>query len=263
VPLRPLATLAAATALFLLTVSEKPSRADDGAYDPHKIMLAKGRFEKGMKFLEEGKEAEGKMELDEALKLFPDYADAEIQLGNLSMRRRNYSEGLAHYLQAEAALSHLQGIARLREVERRKRIQESIDVVQERIEGLRHSNRAGDSAGIGQEMVKLEKLRQEQTKVLPPEGNPFPAELHFLTGNARMNLEKYDEAIQDYGQALALRPNYGEVHNNLAVIYLYRKDYARAWDHLHSAEKAGVRINPQFREELAALAPEPSQPSGP
>src|SRR5437867_4093735 len=115
VPLRPLATLAVATALFLLTVSEKPGRADEEAYDPHKIMLAKGRFEKGMKLLEEGKEAEGKMELDEALKLFPDYADAEIQLGNLSMRHRSYSDGLAHYLQAEAALSHLQGMARLRD----------------------------------------------------------------------------------------------------------------------------------------------------
>jgi len=139
-----------------------------------------------------------------------------------------------------------------------------MDVIQERIEGLRHSNRAADQGKIDQEMIQLEKLRREQMKALPPESDPFPAELHFLIGNARMNLERFDEALEDYRQALAHRPGYGEVHNNLAVIYLYRKDYPRAWEHVHAAEKAGVRVNPQFREELAALAPEgPPSPVGP
>jgi Flp pilus assembly protein TadD len=110
-------------------------------------------------------------------------------------------------------------------------------------------------------MLNIEKLRQEQSKILAGNELQVPPEIHFLIGTARMNLEQFDPAIEDFRQALALRPAYGEVHNNLAVIYLYRKDYPQAWEHLHAAEKAGVRINPQFREELAALAPEPPAPA--
>lgn len=253
-----------AVGLGCLFLQGAPATAQDAALDPHKAAIAKSHFDKGARLAAQGNDQEAEREFLETVKIFPYFADAYIQLGNLSMRRKNFLEGLDRYLQAQDALAHLQGVTRRQEMERRRRIQELMDVIQERIEGLRHSNRASDQGKIDQEMIRLEKLQREQTKALPPESDPFPAELHFLIGNARMNLERFDEALEDYRQALVLRPGYGEVHNNLAVIYLYRKEYARAWEHVHAAEKAGVRVNPQFREELAALAPEgPPSPVSP
>jgi len=234
--------------------------AGDEAPDPPTLMLAKSHFEKGMKLLGADREKEGEGELREAVRIFPDFADAYIQLGNLAMRRKDFTGGLESYLRAETALGHLQQLSRRAEMQRRKRLQESIDVLQERIRQLQTSQRAGDAGKIQEAMARMDKLRQEQTKVFPQEGSPVPAELHFLVGNARMSLERYDEAIRDFNEALALRPGFGEVHNNLAVIYFYRKDYARAWEHFHAAEKAGVRVNPQFREELSAADPEPVPP---
>jgi tetratricopeptide (TPR) repeat protein len=233
--------------------------AADDPPDARMVMMARSHFEKGMKLIGKGSEKEGEEELRESLRVFPDFADASIQLGNLAMRRREYGQGLELYLQAQASLLHLQGLSRQQEVERRRRLQEGIDALQERIEQLRLSQRTGAAGEIDAAMIRMEKLRQEQNKVLTQDEPPIPAELHFLIGTARMNLERYDEAIEDYRQALSQRPGYGEVHNNLAVIYLYRKDYPHAWEHLHAAEKAGIRINPQFREELSAAAPEPLQ----
>jgi tetratricopeptide (TPR) repeat protein len=230
------------------------------SYDPHKVMLARTYFEKGMKLLQKQSPAEAEAEFLESVRVFPEFADGYIQLGNLAMSRKEYSAGLEHYIRAKTALLNLQGMSRQQEVERRRRLQESIDLLQERIDQLSMSPR-GDRGEIDRAMINLEKLRQEQSKILTGGEQPIPPEIHFLIGTARMNLEQFDQAIEDFHQALAVRPAYGEVHNNLAVIYLYRKDYPQAWDHLHAAEKAGVRINPQFREELGAVAPESPAPA--
>jgi tetratricopeptide (TPR) repeat protein len=245
--------------IMILFGGRVPARGAD-SYDPHKVMLAKSYFEKGMKLLQKESPAEAEAEFRESVRVFPEFADAYIQLGNLAMSRKEYSAGLEHYVRAKTALLNLQGMSRQQEVERRRRLQESIDLLQERIDQLTMSPR-DDRGEIDRAMLNIEKLRQEMSKILTGNELQVPPEIHFLIGTARMNLEQFDPAIEDFRQALALRPAYGEVHNNLAVIYLYRKDYPQAWEHLHAAEKAGVRINPQFREELAALAPEPPAPA--
>jgi len=249
-------------ALLILAVSwcwgPSPVLGIEELPDTQRVMLAKTHLDKGMKLLAGGSEKEGEAEIQAAIQVFPDFADAHIQLGNLAMRRRDYTRGLDCYIHARDSLSHLQGLSHQQEAERRRRLQESIDILQERVEQLRSSRRPGDAGKIDEAMVRMDKLRQEQMKAFPTNSPPIPPELHFLIGNARMSLEQFDQALEEYRQALVLRPDFGEVHNNLAVIYLYRKDYAQAWVHVHAAEKAGVRINVQFREDLAASAPEPA-----
>ena len=240
------------------------AHAATGAKEPvdsHKLMLARTHLDKGMKLLEKGSLEEAETEFLEATRAFPDMADAYIQLGNLSMRRKDYSQGLDRYLQARAALTNLQEISHQQQVEQRRRIQEGIDILREQIDQLQVSQ---DPSAVGErerKIIQLERLQQEQTRLSTSVGGPIPAEIPFLVGTARMNLEEYDQAIEDFEEALSLRPAYGEVHNNLAVIYFYRKDYPRAWEHLLAAEKAGIRVNPQFRQELSAVAPEPPPPA--
>ena len=86
---------------------------------------------------------------------------------------------------------------------------------------------------------------------------PFTPEVHFLVGTAQMKLERFEEAAKEFQEALVLRPNFGEAHNNLAVVLYYRRDYAACWEHVRAAEQAGIRVVPQFKEELSAVFPEP------
>ena len=246
--------------LWAMAGGPSPAAAPEEAVDSQKLMLAKTHLDKGMKLLEKGSLEEAEAEFLEATRAFPDMADAYIQLGHLSMRRKDYSQGLDRYLQARTALTNLQGISRRQEVERSRRMQESMDILREQIDQLRVSQNPADQSEVNVKMAQMDRLRQEQTKLRAHDELSIPAELPFLIGTARMNLEEYDAAIEDYREALALRPGYGEAHNNLAVIYFYRKDYPLAWEHLRAAEKAGIRINPQFREELSAAAPESPPP---
>jgi tetratricopeptide (TPR) repeat protein len=92
--------------------------AQQVSYDPHKFMIARSHYTKAMKLLADNKFAEGEAELLEAVNMFPHLAEGYIELGNLSMKRGEFREGLERYLKARDALSELQGIKRLQEVER-------------------------------------------------------------------------------------------------------------------------------------------------
>src|SRR5258705_578598 len=112
-------------------------------------------------------------------------------------------------------------------------------------------------------MPRLEKLEQERSKSQPSMDSPLTPEIHFLLGTALMKLERFDAAVDELRQALSLRPKFGEAHNNLAVVLFYRRDYAACWEHLRAAEGAGIRVDPGFLDELAALSPEPVATSHP
>ncbi len=58
-----------------------------------------------------------------------------------------------------------------------------------------------------------------------------------------------DEAVSYYEKALALRPDFAEVHNNLAAAYYYKKDHAKAIFHVDKAASLG-KVNPQLVEVL-------------
>lgn len=228
------------------------------SYDPHKFMLARSHYTKAMQLLADNKLGEGEAELLEAVKTFPQLAEGFVELGNLSMRRGEYREGLERYLKARDALSALQGIKRQQEAERQRQLQESIDLLNERISDLSRSQRSSDQGKIQQAMVHLEKLQQEKTNAQPSIESPFTPEVHFLVGTAQMKLEQFEEAAKEFQNALTLRPNFGEAHNNLAVVLYYRRDYPACWEHLRAAERAGVRVDPLFKEELTAVFPEPA-----
>ena len=231
--------------------------AQDASYDPHKLMLARTHYEKGMKLLARDKPAEGEAELLEAVKVFPQLVEAYVELGNLSMKRGDFTQGLERYLKARDALAALQGIKRLQEAERQRRIQESIDLLNAQLDDLRRSQRAQDEGRIQETMVRLEKLRQEKSTTQPSEGTPFTPEIHFLVGTALMKLERFQDAAKELGEALSLRPGFGEAHNNLAVVLYFQKDYPACWEHIHAAEQAGVRVSAELKEELAALFADP------
>jgi tetratricopeptide (TPR) repeat protein len=232
--------------------------AQQVSYDPHKYMIARSHYTKAMTLLADNKLSEGEGELLEAVKTFPQLAEGYIELGNLSMRRGEFREGLERYQKASGALSELQGIQRRQEVERQRQLQESIDLLNERISDLSRSQRASDQGKIQQAMVRLEKLKQERTNAQPSTETPFTPEVHFLVGTALMKLERFEEAGKEFQNALALRPSFGEAHNNLAVVFYYRRDYPACWEHLRAAEHAGVRVDPRFKEELSAIFPEPA-----
>jgi tetratricopeptide (TPR) repeat protein len=76
------------------------------------------------------------------------------------------------------------------------------------------------------------------------------AEALLALGHSAARAGDLDEAISHYRKALAARAGYGAAHNNLAVAYYRREDYARATKHLALAEAAGHEPAESFKRVL-------------
>ena len=60
------------------------------------------------------------------------------------------------------------------------------------------------------------------------------------------------DAEREYKAAVEVDPAFGEAHNNLAVVYLVTGRSAEADAELKAAEKAGFRVNPRLKDDIAA-----------
>ena len=54
------------------------------------------------------------------------------------------------------------------------------------------------------------------------------AEKHFKKGFVHHDQGNLDKALEEYGKALQLNPNYAKVYTNIGTIYLEKKDYDKA-----------------------------------
>ena len=83
------------------------------------------------------------------------------------------------------------------------------------------------------------------------------AELHFNMGCTLEQQGKLDDALKEYQEAIRLKPDFGLAHNNLAVNYFFRGDYAKAWEEVHLAQQCQTTVNPGFLQALAEKMPDP------
>jgi Flp pilus assembly protein TadD len=79
---------------------------------------------------------------------------------------------------------------------------------------------------------------------------PVPAGLSMALGSAYYRTGDVESAEREYLEALKVDPAFGEVHNNLAVIYMLSGRLAQAEKEIALAEKAGFKVNPRLKEDL-------------
>lgn len=76
-------------------------------------------------------------------------------------------------------------------------------------------------------------------------------EREFLDlGKKYINIRKIHDAIIFYQILLEIAPQKGEIYNNLALAYLYKKEYELAEKYLAQLIKAGHNVNPEVQELL-------------
>jgi tetratricopeptide (TPR) repeat protein len=80
-----------------------------------------------------------------------------------------------------------------------------------------------------------------------PRAREDPGQL-FEAGQAALNSQRLDEAERDFRKVLAIDPQAGGAYANLGVVYMRRKQWAKALTELEHAKKlmpqvAGIRLN--------------------
>jgi tetratricopeptide (TPR) repeat protein len=77
-----------------------------------------------------------------------------------------------------------------------------------------------------------------------------PAFVLLALGSAYFRGGQMADAEREYKTAVRVDPSAGEAHNNLAVVYMLTGRLQDAIAEVALAEKAGFRVNPQFKEDL-------------
>lgn len=187
---------------------------------------AKKYHDEGRKFLEKG-------DLDKAQEKFllsvgtsPDYAESHVGLGNVYMKKQMFDEAIDEYKKASEAYLRLEAY------------------VARGILVKTGTNRENDvfSRDLYRDLYNREFS--------------VPPHVFLFLGGAYFRKGMLNEALEQFNKAIGLNPEYGEAHNNLAVVYFLKKEYKDAWRHLKIAQKLHAQVNPKFVEELKKAYPE-------
>jgi tetratricopeptide (TPR) repeat protein len=100
---------------------------------------------------------------------------------------------------------------------------------------------------IDNQIAQLETMRKRGPNAAPSVA-PF---ISTALGSAYFRKGDYTLAEAEWRNALAVDSKLGEVHNNLAVVCLMTGRVAEAADHVKQAEKAGIRVNPRLKQDIA------------
>jgi tetratricopeptide (TPR) repeat protein len=191
--------------------------------------------------------AQATEEFIKAIDLDPLLSLAHYQLGQASMNLQRYASAIKAYkdcIEAERQLFTLKQTNRF-EVEKQKD-----DEIRE-LKNLLDSGkgRAPTMMGLEQRLRDLENQRHQTGGTFQP-----PAQALVALGSAYFRNGDRDAAEAQWRAAIEANPKLGEAHNNIAVIYMQTGRFEEALQELTLAEKAGFKVNPQFKADLKERA---------
>ncbi len=85
--------------------------------------------------------------------------------------------------------------------------------------------------------ISVETIYNDLPGFLDNEQNFEDATLKFYYGNSKIILDKYEDAIEDYDEAIRLNPDLMEAYVNRAICYIHLDDYKESLSDLNKAIK--------------------------
>jgi len=188
-----------------------------------------------------------------AVKLDPLLDLAHYGLGQVYMATKRYSDAVRAFVRCKEANATMAAEALHDETAYQRRLDDHIRALEDAKHGYemgiaRTANTPATILRLDTQIKQLEYQRHRGAE--RPEGTP--AWISIALGSAYFRNNAMADAEREYREALKAEPNLGEAHNNLAVVCMLTGRYEEAALELDAAEKAGFRVNPQFKDDLKA-----------
>lgn len=206
-------------------------------------------FKRGEDRLKDEKFEEAAVEFQKAVAIYPQFVLAHYGLGQARMALKQYPEAVTAFSGARDAYYKVAAMKledQMRALEAGQRMVEETRA----LTGIEGSSRSGK--GVNERLNVIRDL--EQVKRLD-DGNPEPpAEISLALAGAWFRSGNMLEAEKENKNALKAKPDFGQAHSNLAVLYMLGGRIPEAQAEAAAAEKAGFPINPKLKEELERRA---------
>lgn len=183
-----------------------------------------------------------------AIELEPSLEMAHCHLGQVDMATRRYLAAVRAYIACRDAFISGNRRRALGDLQAQRALDEQIQAIQDQDTALgsgRGNILAGGKFEMDREIADLRALQRQSKSV-----SGIPAWISFALGSAYFRSGAIADAEREYVEALKVDPDVGEIHNNLAVVYLQTGRYAKAEAEIIAAEKRGFRVNPRLKADL-------------
>ena len=214
---------------------------------------ASQHFKRGMESLVGEKYDVAETEFKAAVAIDPLYDAAFYGLGQAYMATKRYPDALKAYLESRDAFKKATAAETLAGTESDRRLRDQIEALKDNERNLaRLGTGVGAQTTIDQVRAQIQQLENRKSRRAGATPPPVPAGLSMAIGSAYFRLNDLANAEKEYKAAVDVNPNFGEAHSNLAVVYLLTGRAGEADAEVKVAEKAGFRVNPKLKEDIAA-----------
>lgn len=196
-----------------------------------------------------------------ATKLDPLLVAAHHGLGQTMMAAKRYPEAVDAFVAAREAFKQEQAAAAGNEMAAQRRLDDQIRALQDDVAAARRQA-SGPGAVSIQAAIERNEDQIRTLQGLRKRGGegplPTPHWLSFALGSAYFRSGDLAKAEQEYRAALALKPDLGEAHLNLAVVAMLTGRLDEAEKEVALAEKAGFKVPQGLKDDIRKRrAPQP------
>ena len=189
-----------------------------------------------------------------AIGIDPEFEMAHYMLGRVHLAQKNYTAAV-YALTKSRDLYIAQGSRQFANKQEGQRVRR--EILSELDNMISELQRNPQQTAVIREQIRQLQERKRQVEDVDREtgltpDKRVPAFVSLSLGSAYFRSGKLAEAEQAYVAAIAADPKTGEAHNNLAVVYFETRRYAEAKAAVRAAEKAGVKVHPGLKSEIAA-----------
>jgi len=233
---------------------EDYSRSEKLVYE--KFRAVNKSFEKGKKFHAAGNLVKARKEFQDVVERMSEHADAYFFLSQISYKEGKIDEALE---EIQKAKDNYRFIAKMKINMHQimiNQLREQQDDIEERLNAMREAAAVATGTQKSKLSAEVTKLEGQKNTIVNrlnepvPEEEETPSDYFYFHGNIFVKQKKYQEAHDQYMEAVRINPKHGDAYNNLASLYYMVKKYSQAMEYLKLAEENGAQVNPKFKEEL-------------
>jgi tetratricopeptide (TPR) repeat protein len=215
-------------------------------------LAASQHFKRGMEALIGEKYDVAETEFKAAVAIDPLYDAAFYGLGQVYMATKRYPDALKAYLASRDAFKSATAAEVLAGSEADRRLRDQIQALKDNERNLMRLGGKGAPNTIEQIRAQIQQLESRKSRHAAASPPPVPAGLSMAIGSAYFRLNDLTNAEKEYKAAIEVNPNFGEAHSNLAVVFFVTGRVAEAETAITAAERAGFKVNPRLKDDIAA-----------
>lgn len=222
-----------------------------------KFKMADAKFQKGKGLFIKEKYEKAEAELRACLEVMPEHADALFFLSQIDYKKGDFEQALADIEKAKSnyeligqlyTFTHQERLEALRD--EKFRLETTLSDLQNELNRARtDEERQKIQSSIMQVKNSISPINSRLNEPVPPVLK-IPADYHYFHGNFLFKLKRFDEALDQYLEAIHTEPRHASAYNNLVNLYYMSRNYESALKFIDQAEAAGVKLNPELKKAV-------------